>query len=321
MNACLDRTTMRGVQRQEKLFGRLNKRAVVRSFHLKRGVICGALLVLLCVGASLQADDLFVAIKSSNSVQQFDSEGNSSFYDSSLNGPIGITFDLLGNLYVGNWNDGNIFKYDPHGVKTLFANVGQYQCMGLVCDTGGNLFVARYNAGNVVRYDTSGDNSVVASGIYHPRGLAMDSAGSLYVTSDDNTIRKITAMGVLSVFADTGLNRPAGLAFDSEGNLYAANYFSMTVTRFTPDGQGTLFASTGSGYSNPLGIAFDSQGYLYAVLAGNAIAQFDMQGDRRIFASTANGPYFIAVRPIPEPTTLSLLGLGSLVLVLARQRR
>src|SRR5262249_41041666 len=59
-----------------------------------------------------------------------------------------------------------------------------------------------------------------------PTGLAFDSSGNLYVSSQTaNRILKVTPSGVVSTFVDSnsGLDVPLGLAFDSSGNLYVAN--------------------------------------------------------------------------------------------------
>lgn len=288
----------------------MKKHSAFHRFHSRSWLGHGILSWLLICGVGMRADDLFIAGYGNNTVQKLDAHGNSTIYASGLNAPIGITFDLRGNLYVANWGDGNIFKYDPTGARKLLANCGQYQCMGLATDTGGNLFVARYNANDILRYDAGGNSSVfAASGLFHPRGLAFDAAGNLYAACDNNTIQKFNTAGVRSQFANTGLNRPVGLAFDGSGNLYAANYFDKSITKFDSNGQASFFASTGAGYDNPLGIAFDSAGYLYAARAGNSIIEFDTVGIGSLFAATVNGPYFIAMQPIPEPSTCALLAI------------
>ena len=69
-----------------------------------------------------------------------------------------------------------------------------------------------------------------------PYGLALDSSGNLYVTTNSNVIRKFGPNGVdLGVFASTGINNAMGLAFDSKGNLYAANFGGNTIEKFAPE--------------------------------------------------------------------------------------
>jgi len=86
-----------------------------------------------------------------------------------------------------------------------------------------------YSRPNIIeKFDlaTGADLGVFANtGLSLPTGLALDSAGNLYVANYGNsTITKFTPSGAGSVFASTGLNGPESLAFDSAGNLYVANY-------------------------------------------------------------------------------------------------
>lgn len=51
-----------------------------------------------------------------------------------------------------------------------------------------------------------------------------------------------------------------GLSIDINGNIYASRYIGSTVTKITPDGQTSIFAS---GISTPNGTDFGPDGYLY----------------------------------------------------------
>jgi hypothetical protein len=90
------------------------------------------------------------------------------------------------------------------------------------------------------------------------------------------------------------LNRPSGLAFDSAGNLYVANSGASTIEKFTTNGVGSVFASSGLNY--PVGLAFDSAGNLYvANNSGYTIEKFTTNGVGSLFASTGSGsPYALA---------------------------
>jgi sugar lactone lactonase YvrE len=84
-----------------------------------------------------------------------------------------------------------------------------------------NFFVANTGVNSITKYD---DNGAVApftgAFVNGPNGLALDSSGNLYVTTNSNVIRKFSPSGVdLGVFASTGINFAMGLAFDSKGNL------------------------------------------------------------------------------------------------------
>jgi len=69
------------------------------------------------------------------------------------------------------------------------------------------------------------------------------SAQNLFVSSSDyDNIYEYTPGGVQSIFA-SGLNYPAGLAFNSAGDLFEADLQSGNIYEFTPNGAQSTFAS------------------------------------------------------------------------------
>lgn len=144
----------------------------------------------------------------------------------SFNSPRGIARDTGGNLYVADFNNYTIRKIAPGGVVTTFAG------------TAG----APITVGN-------GDGTGNAARFAGPWGLAIDSAGNLYVAeSNGSTIRKITPAGVVTTFAGnlgnpgaadgTGtaaqFRAPAGVATDADDNIYVADTFNCTIRKITP---------------------------------------------------------------------------------------
>ena len=99
-------------------------------------------------------------------------------------------------------------------------------------------------------------------GLAQPTGLAVDSAGNVYVSlAQINQIWKITPAGSVSVFAGNGsypydgdglqalaatLNQPQGLAFDTAGNLYVADSGHNRVRKISTTGIITTVAGTGA---------------------------------------------------------------------------
>ena len=81
-----------------------------------------------------------------------------------------------------------------------------------------------------------------------------------------------------------GLSGPAGLAFDSSGNLYVANHSNDTISKVTPSGSVSTFASVG--LSGPDGLAFDASGNLYvANYSNDTVSKMTPSGSVSTFVS------------------------------------
>ncbi|MHB8736286.1 MAG: immunoglobulin domain-containing protein, partial [Terriglobales bacterium] len=183
-----------------------------------------------------------------------------------FNSPEGVAVDSAGNLYVTDTNNRTIRQVTPAGLVTTLAGLA-----GNVGSADGTGSAARFNA---------------------PSGMAVDSAGNVYVADYGNdTIRKVTPAGVVTTLvglagnvgsADgTGsasrFNEAEDLALDAGGNLYVADSFNHTIRKVTPTGVVTtlagLAASSGSAdgigsaaqFNRPGGVAVDSAGNVYVV--------------------------------------------------------
>ena len=242
--------------------------------------------------------------------------------------PMGVAFDGSGNLYfsdTGNnvvWmltaKTGNLSVVAGNGMGGYSGDGGSATSAGLnspqgvVLDSAGNLYIADSN-NNVVRevnastglistvagvHNGSGNlgNGGLATkaGLSYPNGLALDSAGNLYIADQQhNSVRKITAStGIITSVAgngtytdsgdgglatSAGLGQTMGLTFDSAGNLYIAETYNGRVRKVaaatgiitTVAGNGNQEGSSGDGLPatqaeiEPAGIAIDSAGNLF----------------------------------------------------------
>jgi len=236
-----------------------------------------------------------------------------------FNMPAGVAVDSAGNVFVSEDGNYTIRKVTSQGVVTTFAgkagssgtNDGTgnaarfFRPRGLTVDNVGNIYVAD-SGNNTVRKITggavvttlagwpgsSGTNDGVGSGarFSNPQGVAVDSAGTLYVAEYANhTLRKVTSEGVVTTLAgwpgSNGTNDgvgsaaqstyPRAVALDATGNMYVADYGNDTIRQVTSGGAVTTFAGSagnsgaadGTGgaaqFRAPSGLAVDSDGKLF----------------------------------------------------------
>ena len=153
--------------------------------------------------------------------------------------------------------------------------------------------------GSIYQYTPTGVQSIFASALSEPRGVAFGHGGNLFVantTFDPGsqtfqvTIVKITPGGVQSTFATLSGNlKGQGVRFDGAGNLFVvANDLNdpnqaSTIYKFTPGG---VFGSVpGQGF----GLAFDGEGNLFTTVNYAAdpseVWKFTPDGTSSVFAT------------------------------------
>jgi uncharacterized delta-60 repeat protein len=186
-------------------------------------------------------------------------------------GPIDVTVDASGNVYVADILNSAIRKITSAGAVTTLA--GSPGLAGSADGTGSH---ARFNL---------------------PQGVEVDGSGTVYVADNGNrTIRKITPAGVVTTIAgspgvegsDDGIgaaalfDRPKGIAVDGSTNVYVADLDDNTIRKIAPGGVVTTLAGRpgywalsidGSGpdaqFYMPSGLAVDGSGNLFIADAGS----------------------------------------------------
>jgi streptogramin lyase len=122
------------------------------------------------------------------------------------------------------------------------------------------------------------------------------SAQTFYVSSGSQTIDTVSA-GSVNLFATLPANSyPRGLALDGSGNLYAAGNTSYQISKITPDGSVSLFATLFGAELN--GLAFDGSGNLYVSNSvADQVIKITSGGAVSLFATLPAGsfPFGLAV--------------------------
>jgi sugar lactone lactonase YvrE len=242
----------------------------------------------------------------------------------SLNQPTGVAVDSFGNLYIADWFNNRIRKVSGGTITTVAGNgrccfsgdggsptsASLNQPQGTAADSAGNLYIADYGNSRV-RKVSGGTITTVAGGgkgplgdggpatsatLGSPVGVAVDSAGNLYIADSwSNRIRKVSA-GTITTVAGNGiggfsgdggpatsasLDGPYGAAVDAAGNVYIADWQNNRIRKVSGGTITTVAGNGNQGFSGdggpatsaslnqPQGVAVDSVGNLYIADSGN----------------------------------------------------
>jgi sugar lactone lactonase YvrE len=108
--------------------------------------------------------------------------GEKIVWASGLRGPQGMARDAQGNVYVAEYNGGQIAKFAPSG--NLLARIGtDLQNPAWVERAGATLYVTERKANRILRLNADGKLSPVTGSVEEPLGLAADIMGRLIIVS------------------------------------------------------------------------------------------------------------------------------------------
>jgi uncharacterized protein (TIGR03437 family) len=289
-----------------------------------------------------------------------------------LSNPFGVAVDSAGSIYIGDSTNSRVRKV-TNGVITTVAGNGTQGYggdsgpatsaelaypQGVAVDSAGNVYIAD-SSNNRIRKVTngviatvagngtagfSGDNGPATSAeLRGPRGVAVDSAGNIYIAdSNNNRIRKVTN-GVITTVAGSGtgggfsgdngpatsavLAFPFGVSVDSAGSIHIADTGNNRIRKVTNGvittvaGNGTAGFSgdngpaTGAQLNDPFGVAEDSAGNIYIADTNNFRIREVTNGVVTTVAGSAkqgwsgdNGPATSAELDTPEGIAVDSAG-------------
>jgi uncharacterized protein (TIGR03437 family) len=287
-----------------------------------------------------------------------------------LNNPEGVAIDASGNLYIADTGSNHIRKVS-NGAITTVAGSGTdgfsgdngpatssqlSQPAGVAVDSVGNLYIDDAGNNRIRKISNGvittiagdgfgpgiGDNGPATSAsLGYPKGLAVDSAGNVYIADTNNSrIRKVSN-GVITTVAGTGtsgfsgdggpatsaqLAFPESVAVDATGNLYILDSFNYRIRKVS-NGVITTVAGSGTGGfsgdngpatsaqlgANSFGLAVDSAGNLYIADTGNGRIRKVSNGVITSIAGGGssfgdNGPATIAQLNAPQGVVVDSAG-------------
>ena len=194
-----------------------------------------------------------------------------------FNSPQGVSVNSAGNVFVADRLNHTIRRVTSAGVVTTLAGLagssGSTDGTGSAArfnsprstavDSSGNVFVADATNHTIRKVTSAGvvttlagsagssgsaDGTGSAARFYLPQGVAVDSAGNVFVGDSFNyTIRKVTSAGVVTTLAGSAGNfgsadgtgsaarigQPMGVAVDGAGNVFVADFTNYTIRSST----------------------------------------------------------------------------------------
>jgi uncharacterized protein (TIGR03437 family) len=274
-----------------------------------------------------------------------------------LKGPMGVAVDSAGNLYIADLDNYRVRKVS-HGVITTVVGNGTRGVSGdnvpptstqlwnpkeLAVDSAGNLYINDDTArilkvSNGVITTVAGNGTAGFSGdnipavnaqLMYAEGIAVDSAGNLYIADTYNerirevsngVIRTVAGNGTMGFSGDNGpatsaqLSYPARVAVDSAGNVYVADSYNWRVRKIsggaiaTVAGNGTFGFSGDNGPATsaqvgPGGVAVDSAGNVY-------VADLDNNRIRILTPAGSSCTYSVSPANLQAPASGGSLAVG-----------
>ncbi|MCD6012707.1 MAG: hypothetical protein K0Q79_2569 [Flavipsychrobacter sp.] len=216
-----------------------------------------------------------------------------------INGPLGLTLDGAGNIFVGEVGGRRVRKISTAGIITTIAGNG----------TSGS----------------SGDGGpATAALLNNPGNVAFDAAGNLYIADGLGCkIRKVNTAGIISTYVGTGVcgfsgdggpataakvDRPASIAFASDGSAYIADWLNDRIRKIpAPPSTGisayandelSMFPNPATNELSIIASPFTYRSFSITGIAGNTVMQQPVIMELNVvpIAQLPPGIYFIRLQ-------------------------
>lgn len=229
-------------------------------------------------------------------------------------GPLGVSTDIYGNVYVADNNNQRIVKWQPGASAGIVVAGGNGAGSGLnqlnapygvYADADSNVYVADRNNNRIVKWAPGASSGVVVAGgngagsalnqINAPRGVFVDAAKNVYVADFPNnriikwapgaTAGVVVAGGNGAGAATNQLNSPTNTYVDGAGTIYVADFGNNRIVKWLAGATSGTVVAGGNGagsaanqFNGPRGIKMDALGFLYVADQSNNRIQKWVQG-------------------------------------------
>jgi len=169
--------------------------------------------------------------------------------DGKFSYPYGAAVDSEGNIYVSDFNNNRLQKFDAQGKFVMkWGTEGRQDGQvshpaGLTIDKEDRLYLADLGNGRIQRFTTDGkfDGKIEDDSLSEPYDVAVDANGDVYaVDFGMHQVRKYSASGRL-IWAlgerghDEGqFEMPLSVAVDGDGVVYVSDWGNNRIQSFTP---------------------------------------------------------------------------------------
>lgn len=237
-------------------------------------------------------------------VREFGKKGKG---DGEFNYPVCITLDRYGNIYVSDWDNHRIQKFNRKGeflksIAPTKEDREKYKLkkllrpIGVVTTINDLLYVSDYNNHCFMIFTLSGDLIKVVGGFgkgkykfRYPRGITADDDGNIYIADFNNySIKKYDKNGeFLDSFRTIVKSRyyqPRSLAINSKGEIWIVFSEANFIGLFSKNGKFIKkigrAGEIGGEFRNPRYIALDIKDNIYVTdYKNNRVQIFSSKGE------------------------------------------
>ncbi|TFB08133.1 6-bladed beta-propeller [Candidatus Atribacteria bacterium MT.SAG.1] len=283
---------------------------------MKKYIIFISMILLTFLSVNISANTDYITILT------FGEYGNR---EGEFDYPVGIAIDKNSNLYITDWENDRIQKFNSEGrlLKVIPGKESELKIdgpAGIVLDQNENIIVVEQFNNRIHKISPEGKslNIVGKEGsgpgeFLNPRGIAIDKDDNIYVVDTGNSRIQIFSSDFkyIKQFGREGMGDgefyyPRGIALDDEGNIYVADTFHNQIQVF--NNKGRFLRKFGEGgedigeFNGTRYIAFDSKGNIYVtdykngkVVKFNKEEQFELEFGNEPDRTRLNYPEGIAI--------------------------